>query len=331
VTYRNVVEAFIGELAEVRARGEYVSVRGRNTQELLGRSIKLERPWERCVTVPGRRNDIVATIAETMWVLAGRNDLDFLSLYLPRAIDFSDDGETWRGAYGPRLRDWNGVDQLSEVLRILRSEPHSRQGVMTLFDPDRDFVASRDIPCNNWLHFLVRDGRLEMFVTIRSNDAWWGFSGINTFEWSILQTLMAHWLGVDIGSVTFFVSSFHLYSEFFEKADLVLRDMPRNGYDAGWTPAPVSVPFEKLDEVLRSWFHLEELLRAGEDPINEIEAFPDPLFREFLWAVRVGLGAKRGASEHELRRLLIPLRTSDIGFALEEQLFRTSRTLVAPS
>jgi thymidylate synthase len=58
--------------------------------------------------LPGRNNNVFAQLAETAWVLAGRNDLAFLGHYLPRVADFSDDGRTWRGAYGPRIRRWGG-------------------------------------------------------------------------------------------------------------------------------------------------------------------------------------------------------------------------------
>ncbi|PDQ34164.1 MAG: hypothetical protein B5766_13125 [Candidatus Lumbricidophila eiseniae] len=54
------------------------------------------------------------------------------------------------------------------------------------------------------LHFLVRHGRLSLNVALRSNDVLWGFSGINTFEWSVLQEMMAYWVGVEIGPASFF-------------------------------------------------------------------------------------------------------------------------------
>jgi len=103
---------------------------------------------------------------------------------------------TWRGAYGPRLRNWFGVDQVAAVFQLLRADHASRRAVINLFDPSRDFAQSKDVPCNNWLHFLIRDGHLVLNVVTRSNDIMWGFSGINTFEWSVLHEMMAFWLGV---------------------------------------------------------------------------------------------------------------------------------------
>lgn len=138
--YTNVTHAFVDGLRDVISEGKPISVRGSNIMELRNRVIVIEKPQERCLVTPGRHNNIFATIAETMWVLAGRNDLNFLSHYLPRARDFSDDGRTWRGAYGPRLRNWHGVDQLRENLTLLRHEVGSRRAVMSIFDPALDSI-----------------------------------------------------------------------------------------------------------------------------------------------------------------------------------------------
>lgn len=91
--YRNAAHAFIGELEEIQQHGRPVTVRGAGTRELLARTVMIQRPCERFITIPGRRNDVFATIAETMWVLAGREDVGFLSRYLKRAGDYSDDGQ----------------------------------------------------------------------------------------------------------------------------------------------------------------------------------------------------------------------------------------------
>lgn len=149
--WRNATHAFIGNLGDLLAQGSRISVREHDTIELRNRQIELEYPLERCIVTPRRHNNIFATVAETIWVVAGRNDLGFLSHYLPRAPDFSDDGCTWRAGYGPRIRKWQGVDQLAEVVRILRANSDSRRAVMSIFDPAQDFVESKDIPCNNWV------------------------------------------------------------------------------------------------------------------------------------------------------------------------------------
>jgi thymidylate synthase len=149
-TYPDVQTAFIAELDNILTYGTEVPSRlGDSTIEVLHRSFTILNPTRAIINTPHRNNNIFATMAETLWVLAGRDDMEFLSKYLPRARDYADPPlhNCWRGAYGPRLRNWNGIDQLAEIIKILQKSPTSRRAVVMIYDPDRDFVESKDIPC----------------------------------------------------------------------------------------------------------------------------------------------------------------------------------------
>lgn len=327
--YRNATFAFTGELDGILRSGARVGPRGLGTTEVLSRFIELERPLERFVTVSGRRNDPIAAIAESVWVLAGRNDLDFLSHYLPRAHSFSDDGQTWRAGYGPRLRAWGDVDQLEEVRRILLQDRSSRRAVMSIFDPERDFSDSKDIPCNNWLHFLIRDGQLHLNVTIRSNDIWWGFSGINTFEWSLLHEAMAFWVGAQVGRVNFFISSLHLYDQHLERARKVNESFAqKSGYEQGWNSHPFATSWESLEPVLAEWFRIEELIRTGREADEDIARFPDPLLGHFLAAIRIKWAHEVGTDDAGILSMIEALGKSDVALALRELYLRDSESVL---
>lgn len=327
--YRNATRAFVAELAEIRSAGDPVTGRGKSTHELLARSVTLANPTERFITVPGRRNDVFATLAETMWVLAGRNDMEFLSRYLERAKEFSDDKVTWRGGYGPRLRNWSRVDQLDEIRKLLSAIPESRRAVAVLFDPTKDFTDTLDVPCNNWLHFLLRRGRLDLNVTVRSNDILWGFSGINTFEWSVLQEMMAFWLGNKVGQCSFFISSLHLYDERTEQADRTLAAFRgATGYEQGWGSARFETRWEDFPSALERWFDIEARLARGQDLGAEIADFRDPLLRQFLQVIAIKWAIEVGADERRQHELVNALGHSDVTLALHEQLFRDSAALL---
>lgn len=320
--YRNAAEAFVGELRNLAEQGSPLVVRGAETFEVRSRLVEIRFPTERCIVIPHRRNDTFAAIAETMWVLAGHDDLDYLTHYLPRAPDFSDDGKTWRGAYGPRLRNWSGVDQLDTVLRVLRNDPSSRRAVINLFDPARDFAPSKDIPCNNWLHFLIRDGHLVLNVVTRSNDIMWGFSGINTFEWSVLQEMMAFWLGVPAGEITYFISSLHLYDRHYARANRILNSSgPAMVYEATSQLARFATPWRKIAPLMEQWFEIESDLRAGADVTETIDAFPDPLLRDFLRMLLIQHMHATGLPASEVRREISQLHGADHQAAAKQQLF----------
>lgn len=318
--YRNVSFATAACVREVLARGEELRVRGYTVRELTNCLTILQRPLERCLFVPGRRNNICATIAETFWVLAGRNDINWLKRYLPRAGDYSDDNVTWRAAYGPRLRNWRGTDQLKAARDRLLEEPLTRRAVMTLFDPALDFADSKDIPCNNWLHWLVRKERLHLTVVARSSDVLWGFSGINSFEWSVLHEIMAYWIGVPVGDATYLASSMHLYERHFEQAERMVQGFRGvTCYDFGVQRASFATPWDTFEKALVTWFALEQQISRFPDVVRAFDdLLADPLMNGSLHLVRLYLGEQGGWGIDRLKEELVAFPDTDLTAAAYE-------------
>lgn len=300
--YHNINEALPGLLGRLEAQGAEVGTRqGSRTKELTHVGVTLTQPRDRYITIPYRRANLAAQIAETMWVLSGREDIKWLSRYLPRAADFSDDGLTWRGAYGTRLRAWPSeegpVDQLHRLFDLLQEDPITRRAVATIYDPARDLPgkgnrAFKDIPCNNWLHFTSRLGELDLHVATRSNDIWWGWSGINAFEWSALQEIMAAMLGIGAGSLHFSITSLHLYDQHWRVADKVEgRDYnaPRCEPSPRFDASTIDHDWDQLDGLLGLWMYAEEQIRTGASPESTerlVEAFPEPMLKSWLRVIQ---------------------------------------------
>jgi thymidylate synthase len=270
--------------------GDEVGSRNGRVKELLNTKIVLTDPQHREVLSINRKANVFAQIAETMWVLAGRNDIEWLSPYLPRAKEYSDDGKTWRGGYGPRLRYWtlfNGerLDQLDHVVKTLQADPLSRRAVIAIYDPARDTEPGKDIPCNDFLQFQSRLGALHMTVTVRSNDVMWGWSGINAFEWSTVQEIVAHLLGIAVGTLTFNIGSLHLYEPHWDKAGRLEHE------DNTYAISPFQMPdrFTRsmvwVDLLIDQWFHWEGLCREGKATMEALDKIEEPLFQS--WAVAI--------------------------------------------
>lgn len=151
---------------------------------------------------------------ESLWMLAGRNDLSFLTPFTKNMAQFSDDGETLHGAYGHRWRQHFDRDQLAEVIEHLRKYPDSRRAVLQMWDPRTDLNRDgRDVPCNTAVFFLRRGNDLDMTVTNRSNDAVWGAYGANAVHMSVLHEYVAAATGMGVGRYTQFSNSLHIYPE----------------------------------------------------------------------------------------------------------------------
>lgn len=260
---QNLNSMVLDLLVDLRDYGDIVTVNGQETTELLMSSNIVENPKQRICILQGRDGNIFAQIAETLWMLYGRNDLDWLERYIPQCKNWSDDGETWRAAYGPRLRYWQaGTDQIAQVINKLQKDPQTRQAVITLWDPAQDWIEySKDYPCNNWLHFIVRGGELHLSVQVRSNDVMYGLSHVDFFGWSVLQELIANCIGLPVGVLAWGATSMHVYKRHYSKQAHMLE--LNDSYNGEYPPVVSMRENTLTDFDNRLWqiFETEEAFR----------------------------------------------------------------------
>ncbi|MGI9001650.1 MAG: thymidylate synthase [Pseudonocardia sp.] len=212
------------------------------TVEVLGAHLCLTQPRRRYVDVTSARviNPAFA-VAEALWVLSGSDD-PWIFRYNRSLVEYADDGRL-QGAYGPRIRRWRGkVDQLVYVRTLLGRDPDSRQGVVQIYDAERDTLGYRDVPCTLGYRFFLREGRLHMHTTMRSQDLWLGFP-YDIFTTTLIQELMAGWLGVSVGEYHHHVDSLHVYDEHVvgaaDVADASVFSGPMSELAVHWDSLPL--------------------------------------------------------------------------------------------
>lgn len=159
-----------------------------------------------------------------------------------------------------------------------------------------------------------------MNVAIRSNDIMWGFSGINMFEWSVLHELLASWLNIDVGELTFFASSFHLYEHHKRRACAIVEQFPGiTCYDYGIRGPRFQTKWDDFDELLHHWFALEAAIRTSPEALdNAILGVSDPLLRHFLLLIQLYNGALLGWSIEHIDERLATLPETDLTVAAYE-------------
>lgn len=176
------------------------------------------QPVERVLFHAGRDANPVFHLMESIWMLAGRKDVGFLTQFNRRMKDFSDDGVEFNAAYGYRWRKHFGIDQLQEIIELLRREPTTRQAVMQIWDSADLTKSSKDKACNTQIIFDVRQNKLNMTVFNRSNDIWWGAYGANAVHFSFLQEFVAAAVGRNVGVYRQISNNLHLYTELYDAA-----------------------------------------------------------------------------------------------------------------
>src|SRR3989344_4907048 len=100
-------------------------------------------------------------------------------------------------------------NQIQALVDRLKKQPQSKRGLVSLWHPDRDQLAEK-VPSVLSIWCRIEKGKLNMHAHLRANDAYKKL----LMNLNLHATLMKHiadQLGVDVGTYTHIVDSFHIY------------------------------------------------------------------------------------------------------------------------
>ena len=145
-----------------------------------------------------------------------KNDNDFAKVY-------GDLGPV----YGRQWRDFEGVDQLNQVVEDIKSSPDSRRLIVSAWNP-KDIpvmVKSGLPPCHTLFQFYVSEGRLSCQLYQRSADVFLGVP-YNIASYAILTLMIAQVTGLKPGEFIHTLGDAHLYSNHLEQVEEQLARAP---------------------------------------------------------------------------------------------------------
>lgn len=241
--------------------------------EVLGAALELTDPRARLSRSETKGRPFSA-LGELCWYLSGSDRLEAIEPYIrDYAIDAEKDGRL-HGAYGPRLLNMRGQNQIRNVISLLGDRPTSKRAVIQLFSAEDIAADFNEIPCTTALQFFIRADQLECCVTMRSNDAFKGLPH-DIFCFTMLQEMLARELGVEVGKYRHLVTSLHIYDSDINHAERFLAE----GYQSiiPMPPMPAGSQWPHLSNVLAA----EAQLRQGENPERLLAALP-PYWRDIM-------------------------------------------------
>ena len=107
---------------------------------------------------------------------------------------------------------WKRNAQIEYVINLLKEKPNTRQAAISIYDAKEHSAYEFDTPCTYAVQFTILNNRLNMCVTMRSNDLWYGFCN-DQYCFSKLQQLVAERLDMKLGTYYHFAHNLHLYNK----------------------------------------------------------------------------------------------------------------------
>ena len=107
---------------------------------------------------------------------------------------------------------WERRGQLDNVIKMLRRNPDTRQATISIYDGKEMDQYEYDTPCTYAIQFTVVNNKLNMCITMRSNDLWYGFCN-DQYCFARLQQMVAEETDYELGSYYHFAHNLHLYEK----------------------------------------------------------------------------------------------------------------------
>ena len=178
--------------------------------------------------VPSKKTDISYCEEELVWYLEGTPNINTNKRVASTKIwqQISADDGSVNSNYGFRIFANTTGRQFDNCINNLIQNKFSKQAVMIYTFPEihtykNDGIhAKSDMICTIYVQLLIRNNKLEYYVYMRSNDAFYGFQNdypwhryIHKLAWLKLHRLYSNLI---IGDIHWHATSFHVYPRHFK-------------------------------------------------------------------------------------------------------------------
>lgn len=147
--------------------------------------------------------------------------------------------------YGFLWRNFNGVDQLKNVLSLIKNDPDNRRIIVTAYDPSLSNQCVLD-PCHMFYQFYVNNGELSCQWYQRSVDCFLGLP-FNIASYAVLTHCLANAAGLKAGNLIFVGGDTHVYNTHIKQVEEQI------------TRSPFDFPTLQINQKLSSIEDIEKL------------------------------------------------------------------------
>ncbi len=237
---KNIENEYRGLLSQILNSGMDKEDRtGTGTRSIFGRTIRHQMS-DGFPLLTGKKVSFNAARTELLWILNGRTDLKYLEdngvkYWRPDYERSGRTDETLGPVYGKQWRDFEGVDQLHNLVYSIKLDPQSRRMVVSAWAPHemKDMALP---PCHYAFQVYINNGKLDLMWQQRSVDVFLGLP-YDIAMYGLLLEMLAKGSGYKPGELIGQLGDCHLYNNHIEQAKLYLtrpnRALPQLELDKG--------------------------------------------------------------------------------------------------
>jgi thymidylate synthase len=167
---------------------------------------------------------------ELLWFLRGDSNVGWLQEHGVTIWDeWADESGDLGPVYGVQWRSWptpdaGHVDQIAEVVRLLREEPDSRRIIVSAWNVG-EIPKMALAPCHAFFQFHVAGDRLSCQLYQRSADVFLGVP-FNIASYALLTHMLAQQCELGVGDLVWTGGDCHVYDNHREQVETLLERDP---------------------------------------------------------------------------------------------------------
>jgi len=183
-----------------------------DTKALFNVGFYMTDPKDRKIVNKERKWSEEYAEAEWQWYLSGDPHIDTLGDIYGKVPEIWKRMANEKGYVNSNYGyQWERNNQLDKIVGMLQNNPDTRQACISIYDGKEFDDYTFDTPCTYAVQFTIVNNRLDMCVTMRSNDLWYGFCN-DQYQFSKLQEMVSKQLNIDTGVYYHFAHNMHLYN-----------------------------------------------------------------------------------------------------------------------
>ena len=203
---------------------------GVSTKSVFGHQMRFDLS-EGFPLLTTKKVHLKSIIYELLWFISGDTNVRYLQEHGVSIWDEWADADGELGpVYGKQWRSWEArdgrvVDQLAQVVDMIKNHPDSRRMLVCAWNPGEvDKMALP--PCHCLFQFYVAEGRLSCQLYQRSADTFLGVP-FNIASYALLTMMIAQVCGLQPGEFIHTTGDTHIYLNHFEQVKEQLSRSPR--------------------------------------------------------------------------------------------------------
>lgn len=211
--------------------------------------------------VTTKKIHLKSIIHELLWFLKGDTNIEYLSQHKVRIWnEWADENGDLGPVYGKQWRNWEGIDQIANVVAQIKNNPDSRRHIVSAWNVGQLNQMALQ-PCHVLFQFYVANNELSCQLYQRSADVFLGVP-FNIASYALLTQMIAQQCNLQVKDFIWSGGDCHLYDNHLTQAKEQLTRTPYQLPTLSFARCPEDIFCYNFEDFIISDYQTHSAIKA---------------------------------------------------------------------